>query len=68
MKCIAKIKHWFKQLTHGFIWTDWMPGEPPPPPLTKDMMEKTYRTLVDNGVIKYGEPVFVETYEKKEKA
>ena len=65
MKITAKVKHWFRKLTHGVEWTDWLPGEPPPPPLTGDMMEKAYRTMVDNGVIKYGEPVFVETYNKE---
>ena len=28
-------------------------------------MEKAYRVMVDSGVVKYGEPVFVETYKKR---
>ena len=64
LKLIAKIKRWIKHRTLKVKWTNWLPGEPPPPPLTGDMMEKAYRTMVDQGVIKYGEPVFVETYKK----
>ena len=65
IKLLPKIKHWLKKFLFGVTYINWIPGEAPPPPLTGDAMEKVYRTMVDNGVIKYGEPVFVETYKKR---
>ncbi len=65
IKLLPKLKHWLKKFLFGVTYINWIPGETPPPPLTGDAMEKVYRTMVDNGVIKYGEPVFVETYKKR---
>ena len=65
IKLLPKIKHWLKKNLFGITYTNWIPGEAPPPPLTGDMMEKAYRITVDKGVVKYGEPVFVETYKKR---
>jgi hypothetical protein len=62
MDIIAHIKHWGRKLIHRPTWTNWMPGETPPPPMTKEMMDNAYRKMVDAGVVKYGEPVFIETY------
>lgn len=65
IKLLPKIKHWFKKNLFGATYINWIPGEVPPPPITVDMMEKAYRIMVDKGVVKYGEPVFVETYKKR---
>lgn len=64
---IAKIKHRIKQLFFGATYTNWLPGEIPPAPMTKEMMDNAYRTMVDAGVIKYGEEVFIETPKRKVK-
>jgi len=65
IKLLPKIKHWLKKSLFGTTYINWIPGEASPPPLTGDMMEKAYRIMVDSGVVKYGEPVFVETYKKR---
>jgi hypothetical protein len=67
MDIIAHIKHWVRKATHKVTWTNWMPGETPPPPMTTEMMDNAYRKMVDAGVVKYGEPVFIETYKGREK-
>lgn len=62
MSVIAKLKHLIRKATRRVTWTNWIPGETPPPPMTKEIMDNAYRKMVDAGVVKYGEQVFIETY------
>jgi hypothetical protein len=63
MKRIDKIMH---RMLFGATYTKWIPGEIPPAPMTEEMMLKAYRSLVDAGVVKYGEEVWIETKKQKE--
>lgn len=61
MTRLAKAIHRLKHLLFGATYTNWLPGEKPPAPMTEETMLKAYRQMVDAGVIEYGEPVFIET-------
>lgn len=67
MNRMRKIKHRIKHLLFGATYTNWLPGETPPPPMTEETMLKAYRAMVDAGVIEYGEQVYIETPKRKGK-